>query len=443
MRPAPALLVLLAALLLAALALGSARALDAAPAAFAAPAWWSALALLALLAGGDALALRRRPSPRLQRRLPASLAQDRWSEASLRVEPMARPPHWLQLFDGVPTELEFRQLPQRLRLAPDQAGELRYGLRPRERGAAQFVCCEVLLPSPLGLWQARRQLPLPDRRRVLPDLSRLQRGALHAAAPGLGGVGVAVQPRRGSGREFHQLREFRDGDSLRQIDWKATARKRQPVAREYREERDQQIVLLLDGGRRMRSRDGPRSHFDHSLEACLQLADAALAQGDALGVQVFGAARDCRLAPGKGPRQWAALLDALHDLQPGRLPGDYLGAAAELLAGQQRRALVVLVSNLCEEDEAQLPQAAAQIAARHRLLIVSLREAVVERSLRQTVNGYNEALGYCGADEHAASRAALHARLGAQGLPVLDVAPAALGPALLDRYLQWKASGRG
>ena len=66
-------------------------------------------------------------------------------------------------------------------------------------------------------------------------------------------IGVRGGQRRGLGLEFHQLREFRDGDTLRQIDWKATARKRTPIAREYQDERDQQILFLLDCGRRMRS----------------------------------------------------------------------------------------------------------------------------------------------------------------------------------------------
>lgn len=440
MKPSRLLLGLLAALLLAAIALGAAT-----PLGWPAPDWlhglWrGALLGLGLLALLDALSLRRLPAPALARELPGHLALDRWGEVLLRVAPAARG-GWLELYDHVPAELEYRDLPQRVALAPGQGVELRYRIRPRQRGDSAFARCEVGLPSRLGLWQARRHVELPDRTRIYPDFARLHGARLMAVDSWLGRLGVRQQQRRGSGREFHQLREFRSGDSLRQIDWKATARKHQPIAREYQDERDQQIVFLLDAGGRMRSQDGALSHFDHALNACLLLAHVALRQGDAVGLLAFGAAAPRHLPPAKGPQQLNALLNTVYDLQPGRLPGDYQAAAAELLARQPRRALVVLLGNLRDEDDQQLPLAAAQIARRHRLLIASLREEVLDRQRQQPVQGYQAALDYSGAVDYAAARQTLHERLAGLGLPLLDVRPGELGPELIGRYLQWKAAG--
>lgn len=440
MKPSRLLLGLLAALLLAAIALGAAT-----PLGWPAPDWlhglWrGALLGLGLLALLDALWLRRLPAPALARELPSHLALDRWSEVVLRVAPAARG-GWLELYDHVPAELEYRDLPQRVALAPGHGVELRYRIRPRQRGDSAFARCEVGLPSRLGLWQARRHVELPGRTRIYPDFARLHGARLMAVDSWLGRLGVRQQQRRGSGREFHQLREFRSGDSLRQIDWKATARKHQPIAREYQDERDQQIVFLLDTGGRMRSQDGALSHFDHALNACLLLAHVALRQGDAVGLLAFGGEAPRHLPPAKGPQQLNALLNTVYDLQPGRLPGDYQAAAAELLARQPRRALVVLLGNLRDEDDQQLPLAATQIARRHRLLIASLREEVLDRQRQQPVQGYQAALDYCGAVDYAAARQTLHERLAGLGLPLLDVRPGELGPELIGRYLQWKAAG--
>ena len=115
--------------------------------------------------------------------------------------------------------------------------------------------------------------------------------------------------------------------------------------------------------------------------------------------------------------------------------------AVKAAEAQPRRALVVLLSNLRDEDDQQLPLAAAQIARRHRLLIASLREEVLDRQRRQPVENYHDALSYCGTVDYAAARTRLHERFAAQGLPVLDVRPAELGPELVNRYLQWKAAG--
>lgn len=441
MRPARRLLLLLALLAALAILASSAPLLgQPLPGDWRTP-WWGVLTLLGLVAGLDALWLWRTPTPEVRRHLPAALLQGHWSEARLELRARARRTCRLQVGDLPPPELELRGLPRTLQLRPGASATLDYALRAAERGTRRFAAAELLLDSPLGLWQIRHRPALAATLRVLPDCRSTAHHHLPGDASGRAN-GQRPLPYRGNGREFHQLREFRDGDSLRQIDWKATARQGRPVAREYQQERDRQILLLLDGGRRMRSRDDTCSHFDHSLAACLRLARLALQQGDAVGVLVFGGARPCHLPPAKGQRQWHALLAALHDLQPGTLPGDWTEAATILLERQRRQALVLLVSNLTEEDEEDLPAAAARIASRHQLQIASLREALLAAIAREPLQGYEQALRYCAALDHQARRTALHARLAGHGLPLFEVEPALLGAALLERYLHWKHGRR-
>ena len=60
------------------------------------------------------------------------------------------------------------------------------------------------------------------------------------------------------------------------------------ISKDYQQERDQNIIFLLDSGRRMRTKDGDLSHFDQALNATLLVASIALRQGDAVGLKVFG-----------------------------------------------------------------------------------------------------------------------------------------------------------
>lgn len=163
------------------------------------------------------------------------------------------------------------------------------------------------------------------------------------------------QRRRGDGQTFLQLREYRIGDSLRQIDWKATARMRKPIARDYQDERNQTVLFLLDCSRRMRAQDDDLSHFDHALNAMILLAYVALRQGDAVGVQSFGGEQR-QLAPRSGPGRLTALINAVYDLQPTIDPPDYAEAAQLILKRQRKRALIVLLTNLRDEDQAELRQ---------------------------------------------------------------------------------------
>ena len=402
---------------------------------------WGLLLALLLLSLLDGARLRRQPSPRLQRQLPGSLALGRWGEVRIMLNHDHPTPLRIELFDHVPAGLAFADLPQALALQPGEDSELTYRVRPMSRGHFRYEHCEVSLPSPWGLWSERRYLELTDTTRVYPDFARLYGGQLLAVDNWLSQLGVRQRQRRGLGLEFNQLREFREGDSLRQIDWKATARQRTPIAREYHDERDQQIVFLLDCGRRMRSQDGELAHFDHALNACLLLSYVALRQGDAVGLCTFASEQPRFLAPVKGQGQLNVLLNSVYDLNSTQRSTDYQAAASQLLARQKRRALVVLVTNLRDDDDEALLTAVKRLGRQHRVLVASLREEALD-TLRQTpVQTLSEALAYCGTVDYLNARANLHERLAAHGVPVLDARPSDLGPDLVSRYLSWKRAG--
>ncbi|BBP72538.1 membrane protein [Pseudomonas sp. Seg1] len=402
--------------------------------------WGLLLALLAL-ATLDALRLKRLPTVRIKRQMPGSLALGRWGEVQLTVEHDFSAPLNLQIFDHVPDGLSFENLPLNVELQPGQISLISYRVRPLKRGHFSFEHCEVNLPSPLGLWSGKRVLNVIDSTRVYPDFARLYGGELLAVDNWLSQLGVRQRQRRGQGLEFHQLREFREGDSLRQIDWKATARQRTPIAREYQDERDQQIIFLLDCGRRMRSQDDELSHFDHALNACLLLSYVALRQGDAVGLSTFASDQPRHLAPVKGSGQLNVLLNAVYDLDSTQRPADYQAAINQLLARQKRRALVVLVTNLRDEDDDELLGAVKRLSQQHRVLVASLRETTLDTLRQVPVQTLPEALAYCGTVNYLNERTELHERIVAHGVPVMDVRPAELGAELVTRYLALKKGG--
>ncbi|SDB64064.1 Uncharacterized conserved protein, DUF58 family, contains vWF domain [Pseudomonas sp. NFACC23-1] len=441
MKPSRLLLIWLALLLALGIALGTLRALGVTvPSALLSINWGLLLALLAL-ALLDAVRVRRLPSPRVQRQMPGSLALGRWGEIHLDISHDFAQPLEAQVFDHVPDGLDFENLPLSVELQPGQRSQVGYRLRPLERGHFVFEHCEINLPSPLGLWTDKRLLDALDETRVYPDFARLYDGQLLAVDNWLSQLGIRQRQRRGQGQEFHQLREFREGDSLRQIDWKATARHRTPIAREYEDERDQQIIFMLDCGRRMRSQDGELSHFDHALNACLLLSYTALRQGDAVGLNTFASDRPRYLAPVKGPGQLNVLLNTVYDLDSSQRPADYQAAVTQLLARQKRRALVVLVTNLRDEDDADLLAAVKRLGQQHRVLVASLREEALDRLRQAPVQNLPEALAYCGTVDYLNARAELHQQLSAHGIPTLDARPSELGAQLVTQYLAWKKAG--
>ncbi|TWI58530.1 uncharacterized protein (DUF58 family) [Pseudomonas duriflava] len=441
MKPSRRFLIMLVVLLACAMLLGTLKALAVALPEHLHTAWWGLGLALLVAAAIDALLAYRQKPLRIERYLPGQLPLGRWSDIELKVHHAFPHEVLIELYDHVPCGMEQDALPLKVLLKPGLTTQTHYRIRPLQRGAFIYPHCEVLTPSPFTLWQRRQRLELHSETRVYPDFARLYDSTPLAAEQWLGQLGVRQKPRRGLGQDFHQLREFREGDTLRQIDWKATARKGVPIAREYQEERDQQILFLLDCSRHMRSQDGELTHFDQALDACLLLAHVALRQGDAVGLSTFAEESPRHVAPGKGNRQLGVLLNTVYDLQPTLAPPDYSSAVRLLLTRQRRRALIVLVTNLKDENDETLRLALDRLGTHHRVLIASLREEILDTLVERDVHTYEEALAYCGAVDYRNDRQTLHERLGHTGLTLIDALPGELGPALVTRYLGWKKAG--
>ncbi len=404
------------------------------------PAWQVAGAALGAVALQDHLRLRRAPSPQVQRSVSRALPVGVWNPVTLEVRNGERQRVAMLLHDLHPPQCEVRGLPAPLALEPGQTAQVRYQMRAPHRGAEAFAGVELLLHSPLGLWRQRRRLGSADPLRIYPNFSEIAHYTLLATDHRLSQMGVRRRQRRGEGNDFHQLREYRTGDSLRQIDWKATSRYRNLISREYQEERDQQILFVVDCSRRMRHAEEGRVHLDEALNAVLLLAYVALRQGDAVGLMTFGGVKRW-FAPRKGAQVVNALLQASYDLQATTEAADYLEAAGEVLAAQRRRALIVLITNTREEDQYDLSAAIRLLRKRHLVAVADLRESILDELVASPVGDLDGALRYHAAVGYLDARRQNHERLGHRGAQVLDVRPRQLPAALVNHYFALKRAG--
>jgi len=346
----------------------------------------------------------------------------------------------VQVHDLHPGLFEVRHLPRELKLTPGRPLEIDYELRPPRRGDFDLPGCELRLFSPLRLWTRRRAVALPTAVRVFPNFAEISHYTLLATADRLGQLGVRMRRRRGTGAEFHQLRDYRRGDSLRQIDWNATSKVRKLISREYQDERDQRLLFLLDCGRRMRHADAERGHLDEALNALLLLAYVAVHQGDAVGIMTYGGPRRW-FAPRKDPDTVNRLLGAIYDLQPTLDAADPLMAVRQLMQSLDRRALVVIITNTRDEDNGDMETAIRLLRRRHLVVLADLREAALDRALQIPVTNREEAMAFHAVQDYLETRRSHHERLHHSGAQVLDLLPGQLPIALVNRYLDIKRGG--
>jgi uncharacterized protein (DUF58 family) len=315
-----------------------------------------------------------------------------------------------------------------------------YRIKPRQRGDGDFPGTDLILHSPFGLWQRKRFVALPDRVRVFPNFREISRYTLLAIDNHLSQMGIRRRQRRGEGSDFHQLREYRTGDSLRQIDWRASSRYHRLISKEYQDERDQQLVFLLDCGRHMRHKDSLGAHLDHALNAMLLLSYVAQQQGDAVGFLTFGGSARWQ-PPQKGGDLIRRLLERTYDLSPGLEAADYLEVARRLMPLQRRRSLVIILTNSRDEDHEELVHAVKLLGRRHLVVIAQLREASLDAALREPVRDVEAALRFQGVIDYLDSRRQGFDALRHHGVLLLDTLPVELPINLVNSYLDIKARG--
>lgn len=404
---------------------------------------WQGAGLAALVAAcADAWISRRTPQVRVERELAGVWPVGTWNKVTLKLHNEGTRALALDLYDDYPAGWGMQGLPHASLIAPGAYAAVTYTLCPDQRGQAAFGAAHLRVRSPLRLWQRMHRLGEASNVKVFPDFSKLLGHTLSATDRRAPAAGAIRKRRRGEGTDFRQLREYRDGDSMRSIDWKATARRQKPISREYQEERDQQVVFLLDTGRRMLARDDLTTHFDHALGAVLTLGFLAQKQGDAVGLMTFGGAETRWLAPSKGRNGLDRLLAGVYDLQPAEMAPDYLQAASNLLNRLGKRAFVVIITNLRDEDDTALRSACELMSSKHLVICASLREKVMDGTRAKQVDTFASALRYSATVHYLQQRHDAIRRLGIRAERLIDITPDQLSTALVNRYLDIKESGQ-
>ena len=249
--------------------------------------WTYCLAGLGVVAIFDAVNKPRAELLECERRLPQSFALNRPQSVKLELTNNTLRTLNFSVSDAPPRFFESSSFPLQARINADSKTVFEYTTVPKRRGQSKFEPAYVLAGSRFALWDLIYRLGEEQEVKVFPDFSAVSNSFVFGIEQAMRNMGAHIAKRRGDGMEFNQLREFREGDTLKQIDWKASARLDVPISREYQEEKDQNIVFLLDSSRRMRALENNLSYFDYALNALLMTSYIALDKGDAVGVMAF------------------------------------------------------------------------------------------------------------------------------------------------------------
>jgi len=357
------------------------------------------------------------------------------------------------LTDDLPPALVALPETHRLTAFPRVPASLRYTVQPQERGDCQTGSLYLRYRSGLGLAERWAVAPLTQQVRVYPALRTGEEQQIFLSRSRQIDLQLRQARLRGLGRDFESLREYREGDDLRDICWTATARRGGLITRQYQTERSQAVWIVLDCGRLMRSRvrtatgldEDPggarRSHskLDYACTTAVALAQLALFSGDRVGLLAYGQTIQQRILPGRGAAHLRQMIEALAVVRAETSEADHLRATATLNRLQPRRALILWVTDLAETAmRPEVIDGAVQLLRRHVLLFVAMAQPEVESIAGARPGSVAQMFRAAAAQEMAGRRELLLARLHEHGALTLDLNPEALTSSVLNQYLTVK-----
>ena len=388
----------------------------------------------------------RTPAPRtleIAREAPVAFAVGRAAVVRYRWRHRGRGTLALEVRERLPDPLGGAEAPTRtLAVPPGEGLDERLELTPVRRGPGTGGALAIRALGPLGLAWRQETVTLPWSATVYPSVPDAALRALPLQLLRRREAGLRAIRRPGEGRLFEGLREWVPGDETRIIDWKATARRGKPIARQYEDERRQQVLIVIDAGRLLTAEVHGVPRLEAVISAALQLARAAVEHDDNVGLMVFADTVQRYVAPARGRRALRAVLDGLAHAEGRLAESDYPAAFRHLATRNRKRALTVLFTDVIDRTASEaLVAHAATLRPRHLPLAVTLRDPALEALAAARPTTAAGAFERAAAEELLGARDAALAEMRGRGIMVLDVPPSGAGDAVVTRYHQLKRRG--
>jgi uncharacterized protein (DUF58 family) len=367
------------------------------------------------------------------------------AETEVRIDIANHTPRDLSLVvkDEYPPQMKLSGAREaRLNVDAQTAASFSYWVTPPKRGRFEFDRIAVRFLSRWRLVWKQTRVGQPHSVKVYPNMRRAREAELKA----LGARSFVAARRksqwRGEGRDFESLRDYVRGDEMRHISWTATARRGKLVTRQYQMERDQTILVALDAGRLMTARIENETKLDSAVHATLALMSAAARAGDNAGLLVFGRRIQTYLPPKRGAEHLDAALEALYAVEPEMIEPSYSRAFEFVAANSTRRSLVVIITDLVDEEgSSELLSSLKLLRPRHLPLVVTIADRDLKAVVRESPEDEREMFTQSVAEEIIYLREAALRLVESQGGLALDVTAAVLAPKLLETYLRVKERG--
>ena len=399
---------------------------------------------LALMALADYRWLQRHAdSDKATLAIPQSIQREETLTATVTVENAGTQPMRLQVRPILPEQGVPSRKQAALPLEPGQRAQLPFTIEALVRGQYRFGDLYVRVTAPRAMFQAQVRLPNDQICRVYPEVQRVREYLLTRRMRTMAAPHMRTMALRGIGSEFESLRDYEQGDDIRRIDWRATAKHRKLITRNYEVEPFRNVLVIVDRGRLMAAQVGTGTKLDCAVDAALMVSAVALDSGDRCGLLVFDSDVAAYIPPAGSLSQLPRILDALYDIEPVLEESHFLRAFGLLQSRLFKRSLIVVLTDVIDIDVSRSTlEALLGLGKRHMVVVAALRTPATYDVLTAPVTDKLDPFRKAAAHRLVNERREVLAHLRKGGVHLLDVHPDDLTVPLVNKYIELREQNR-
>ena len=349
---------------------------------------------------------------------------------------------YARIIDEIPEQFQVRDFKIDRTLAASSSSELKYELRPTERGEYHFGKLNIYITSIFGLVSRRFHSEEHSMVPVYPSFIQMRKYELLAFSNNLNQYGIKKIRRIGHTMEFEQIKEYVLGDDLRTINWNATAKRNQLMVNQFQDEKSQPVYAVIDKGRVMKMPFNGLTLLDYAINSALVISNVALKKHDKAGIMAFSKKVENRVVAQKRSAQMNLILETLYNVKTDFFESDFGRLYADCKRHVTHRSLMLLYTNFETLDglHRQIPYLKG-IAKNHLLVVIFFKNTELNDLISDRAETIQQAYDKVIAEKFAFEKRLIVSELNKYGIQSILTTPQDLTVDTINKYLEIKARG--
>lgn len=404
--------------------------------------WFIVIILIAFLGFDIMLLFLSKNTVQAARTTPVKLSNGDANPIKISISNNYTFPVSTKIIDEIPFQFQVRNFEIIRKIKANTADEFNYDLRPSERGEYFFGNLNVYVSSPLKLISRRFTFDNNQMVPTYPSYIQLRKYDLIAFSNNLSQYGIKKIRRIGHTMEFEQIKEYVQGDDIRTLNWKATAKKNTLMVNQFQDEKSQSVYLAIDKGRMMQMPFEGLSLLDYAINSALVLSNVILKKQDKTGLFTFSKKVENRVFAERRTSQMQKILETLYNIKTNFFESDYSHLYADIKKNINQRSLIILYTNFDTMNGLyrQLPYLKG-IAKSHLLVVVFFNNTELNNIINKKSETIQDIYDKVVANKFMFEKRLIAQELKKYGIHSVLTTPENLSLETINKYLEIKARG--